>query len=71
MPASLDDKAELDREATDRRPALLEVIAMTTNSSTRGCGGWQGERKEQHGRSTEERVSLEFGKGFDFCRQRC
>lgn len=32
MPASLDDKAEPDREVTDRRPALLEVMAMTTSS---------------------------------------
>jgi hypothetical protein len=35
VPASLDDKAELDREVTDRRPALLEVIAMATSTSRR------------------------------------
>lgn len=36
VPASLDDKAELDREVTDRKPALLEVIAMTLSRSWRG-----------------------------------
>jgi len=35
VPASLDDKAGLDREVTDRRPALLEVIAMATSTSRR------------------------------------
>lgn len=36
VPASLDDNADLDREVTDRRPALLEVIAMTASRCRRG-----------------------------------
>lgn len=69
MPASLDDKAEPDREVTDRRPALLEVIAMTMSGFQAAVVVEKGQRKEQDGRTTKERVSLEFGKIF--CRQEC
>lgn len=69
MPASLDDKAEPDREVTDRRPALLEVIAMTMSSFQAAVVVEKGQRKERDGRTTKERVSLEFGKIF--CRQEC
>lgn len=57
VPASLDDKAELDREVTDRKPALLEAMAMTRSRSRsrRGCGGRGGKRKQQDKRMTEEK----------------
>lgn len=64
MPASLDDKAEPDREVTDRKPALLEVIAMTTGSFQAAVVVERGQRKEQDERATKERVSLEFGRTF-------
>lgn len=69
LPASLDDKAEPDREVTDRRPALLEVMAMTTSSFQAAVVIEKGQGKEQDERTTKERVSLEFGKLF--CRQEC
>lgn len=52
VPASLDDKAELDREVTDRKPALLEAMAMTTSSSRRGCGSW-GRAKKRAGQADD------------------
>lgn len=64
MPASLDDKAEPDREVTDRRPALLEVMAMTTSSFQAAVVVEKGQGKEQDERTTKERVSLGVGKLF-------
>lgn len=50
VPTSLDDKAELDREVTDRRPALLEVMAMMSSSCESGCVG--GERAKKKSRTS-------------------